>query len=210
MTHDSRQAEDDLAFMRALVADRGSDTHSFGIIYMSAGVLYGLQCLLNGALLGGAIPTSTPAWILIGVLPTVVFLGVVFYERWRTRGTDAGAGTTSRALKAAFVGGAIANMVVALIIGWVAYERRDWSIWFLFPVVVCAFQGAIWFTVATLRRRAWQGATAICWLASAVALGLLIDYTAAYLVTLGIAFFACMALPGYIMVRSPAQTQATA
>lgn len=210
MTNEPKQAEHDLAFMKALVQDQGADTRSFGIIYMSAGALYGLQCLLNSALLSGTIAVTDLAWMLIGIVPTALFMAVIFFQGWRNRGMSAGAGTTSRAVKAAFTGAAIATIVMALVFGWVAYQRQDWSIWFLYPVVVCALQGAIWFTAATLRRRTWQGATAIGWFAAAACLGLLIDQTQTYLLALGVALIVCMALPGYIMIRSPAQTRATA
>ncbi|MFT5775731.1 hypothetical protein [Hyphomonas sp.] len=118
--------------------------------------------------------------MLIGIVPTALFMAVIFYQGWRKRIRSAGAGTTSRAVKAAFTEAGIATIVMALVFGWVAYQRQDWSIWFLYPVVVCALQGA----------------TAIGWFAAAACLGLLIDQTQTYLLALGVALIICMALPG--------------
>ena len=208
MTIDSKRAEDDLAFMRAIVEDHGTGDGSFGILYLAAGILYGLQCLLNAALLGADFPVSTLVWLAVGWLPTVLFMIVIFYNAWKHRAQPIGTGTTKRALGAAFAGAGIANVVLALVFGWVAYQKRDWSIWLLYPVIVCALQGAIWFAVSLLRRRFWQGLTSIGWFVSALALGFLLNQTQAYLLALGIALFVCMTLPGFVMLRSSAQNRA--
>jgi len=202
MTIDPKTAENDLAFMRALVDDQSSGNRSFGINYLAAGVLYGLQCILNALLLASATPVSTLIWLVLGFLPTMLFLCVNFYTIWQNRSQPFGTGTTKRAVNAAFAGAGIANLILALIFGWVAYGRGDWSIWLMFPVVVCALQGAIWFTASILRRRAWQGLTAFGWFISAIILGLLIDQTNEYLLALGVVLLLCMGLPGFIMLRS--------
>ncbi len=202
MTINPQKAEDDLAYMRALIKDDGSDNRKFGIIYMSAGILYGLQCIANGVLLLDMFPVSPLAWMAVGWLPTILFLIVLFYYIWRDRAQPFGTGTTKRALNAVFAGAGIANLVLAVVFGWVAYQKRDWAIWLLYPVVVCALQGAVWFAAAILRRRIWQGLTALGWFASAATLGLLVSQTLTYILVLGLALFACMAIPGFIMIRS--------
>lgn len=202
MTLDPEKAGSDLAFMRSLVEDSGFDNRSFGINYFAAGLLYGLQCLINAALLIANAEVPTWVWMMVGWLPTVLFLIVNFSTLWMNRAQPFGAGTTKRALNAAFAGAGIANLVLSLIFGWAAYQAKDWSIWLLFPVVVCAFQGAVWFTAAILRRNMWHGLTAIGWFASAIVLGLMIEKTQSYILVLGLALFACMALPGLIMMRS--------
>lgn len=210
MTLDTKKAEDDLAFMRSLVEDSGFDNRSFGINYFAAGLLYGLQCVANAALLITNAEVSTWVWMSVGWLPTILFLIVNFSTVWMNRSQPFGAGTTKRALNAAFAGGGIANLILALIFGWVAYQKQDWSIWLLFPVVVCALQGSIWFTAAILRRHMWHGLTALGWFISAAVLGLLVDQTELYILVLGLALFLCMALPGFIMMRSFSQKPAKA
>jgi hypothetical protein len=202
MTIDSKRAADDLAFMRALVEDHGTGNRSFGINYLAAGILYGVQCFTNGLLLVTATEAPTFVWLTIGFLPTILFLIVNFYTIWKERSHPFGTGTTKRALNAAFAGAGIANLILALIFGWAAYQKSDWSIWLLFPIVVAALQGAIWFTVAVLRRRIWQGLTAIGWFISAFCLGFLINEPYKYVLVLGVVLLLCMALPGFIMLRS--------
>lgn len=202
MTLDPQKAGDDLAFMRSLIDDSGFDNRSFGINYFAAGLLYGLQCLINAALLISEAEVSTWVWMAAGWLPTILFLIINFSTVWIHRAQPFGAGTTKRALNATFAGGGIANLLLALIFGWAAYQAKNWSIWLLFPVVVCAFQGAIWFTAAILRRHMWHGLTALGWFIFAAILGLLIDKTEPYILVLGLALFLCMALPGFIMMHS--------
>jgi len=206
MNIDPKRAQDDLAFMRALVKDDGSHNRNFGFIYLVAGALYGLQCILNWALLVTTAEVSPLIWMIVGWGPTLLFLIMITHNSWKMRANPYGSGTTKRAVGAAFTGAGIANLVLALIFGWVAYQKRDWSIWLLFPVVVCALQGAVWFATGILRRQVWHGVTAMGWFASAVSLGVLIDNVPAYVLVLGLALFAFMALPGLIILRLSAKT----
>jgi len=201
MTIDPKTAESDLAFMRALVADDGSHNRNFGYIYLLAGLLYGAQCLLNWALLISDAEVSPLIWMAVGWLPTILFIVLMVHNSWQNRANPYGTGTTKRAVGAAFTGAGAANAVLALIFGWVAYQKRDWSIWLLFPLVVCALQGAVWCATAILRRNMWHGLTAIGWFLSAIILGLFIDNTLIYVLVLGVALLVCMALPGLIILR---------
>jgi hypothetical protein len=196
--------------MRALVAEDGSHNRNFGFIYLIAGVLYGAQCLLNWALLVTDAQVSPLVWMLVGWLPTLLFLIMIFHNSWKNRANPYGTGTTKRAVGAAFTGAGMANLVLALIFGWVAYQKRDWSIWLLFPLVVCALQGAIWLATAILRRHIWHGANAIGWFVSAIVLGLFIDNIPAYVLSLGVALLAFMALPGLLIFRANKQTMSNA
>lgn len=207
MIMNAETARDDLAFMRAIVSEDGSYERGFGLVYGAAGVFYGLQCLINGWMLMAAINASTAVWLTVGFLPTVLFLGVLAYNSWQRRGQPAfGTGASKRALNGAFAGAGIANLVLAALFGWVAYARQDWTIWFLYPVVVAALQGAIWYAATVIRRRFWTGVTAAAWFAATVVLGLLIDDTNAYITALGVVLLVCMALPGYLILRSSAGT----
>jgi hypothetical protein len=201
MTTDVDKAKEDLAFLRAIVEDQGGNNKSFGIVYGSAGALYGLQCVANWALLASDTPAPTIVWMLVGWLPTILFLAINFAFVWKDRKAPFGTGASRRALNAAFAGAGISNLILALIFGFIAYQRRDWSIWFLYPVVVCALQGAVWFMAAILFRRSWYGLSAAGWFVAAILLGMFIEQTHTYLLVLGLALFLLMGLPGYIMLR---------
>ena len=211
MTMNADTARDDLAFMRALVSEDRNYERGFGLVYGAAGVLYGLQCLINGWMLMAAVSAPAAVWMALGTVPTVLFVFVIIYNFWQRRGQPAfGTGASKRALNGAFAGGGLANLVLAALFGWVAYAREDWTIWFLYPVVVAALQGAIWYAATVIRRRFWTGVTATGWFASTVVLGLLIDDTNAYIMALGVVLLLCMALPGHLIIRSSSENNSTA
>ena len=195
-------AQEDLAFMRALVSEDSGYEKRFGLIYGAAGILYGLQCLINGWMLMAGINASSAVWIALGIIPTVLFILVMIAGLKNAQGEGAfGTGASKRAVNAMFAGGGIANIVLAAVFGWVAYVRGDWSLWFLFPAVVAALQGAAWCAAAITRRSAWSGMVAAAWFVATVMLGLLINDMHAYLTALGAVMFLCMGLPGYVIVR---------
>lgn len=205
MTITPETAQEDLAFMRALVSEDSGYERPFGVIYGAAGILYGLQCLVNGWMLMAGVNASSTVWMALGIVPTILFVAVIVVGLSRQRGQSAfGTGASKRAVNAAFAGGGIANIVLAGIFGWVAYMRGDWTLWFLFPVVVAALQGAAWCAAAITRRNMWSGVVAAAWFFATVVLGLLINDTHAYLTALGATMFVCMGLPGYLIVRSSA------
>lgn len=201
MKMDQSSAEGDLAFMRAIVEESGTYDRSFGINYFAAGLLYGLQCFANGILLLGSIEAPSWVWLMIGVLPTVLFLSVNILTIWINRDHPFGTSTAKRAIGAAFAGSGIAILILAGVFGLVAFQRGDWTIWFLFPIVVCALQGAIWFAAAIIRRKLWFGMTAFGWFASTLLLLAFIEQAAAYVTIMGLVLILLMAGPGYIMLR---------
>jgi hypothetical protein len=210
MNIDPKTAESDLAFMRALVADDGSHNRNFGYVYLLAGLIYGTQCLLNWVLLISEAEVSPLIWMAVGWLPTILFIVLIIHNSWQNRTNPYGTGTTKRAVGAAFTGAGAANAVLAIVFGWVAYQKRDWSIWLMFPLVVCALQGAVWCAIAILRRNFWHGLTAVGWFFSAIILGLFIDNTLTYVLLLGVSLLVCMALPGFIILRASKRTMSNA
>lgn len=205
MTITTQTAQDDLAFMKAIVTEGSSYERGFGLVYGAAGLLYGLQCLINGWMLIAAVAAPTWVWLALGILPTVGFVLVLIYNSYQRRGEPAfGTSTSRRAVTGAFAGGGIANLVLAALFGWVAYQKGDWAIWFLYPVVVAALQGALWFTASVIRRQVWSGVTAAAWFVSAIVLGLVMNDTNTYITALGVILLLCMALPGYVIKRGAA------
>lgn len=201
MTLNSETAQQDLAYLRALVDEPQLYNKAFGLNYLAAGLLYGAQCALNGLLLAFRIDAPTFVWMLIGFLPTVLFLAINITTALKLPGGGFGTGVARRAITAAFAGAGAATAILAGIFGWIAFQRADWSIWFLFPIIVCAVQGAVWSAATIIRRRAWYGVTAAGWFVAAIALAPFYNQAPAYLIVLGLTFFGCMVVPGYIILK---------
>ena len=205
MNADRQSAQDDLAFMRAMV-EEGSQTNLTGTSMMViGGVLYGLQCLGHWAEAAGLLVYPGMVRLLIGFGPTVLFLAVVAWVTWRDRGRGFGKTTASRAIGAGFAGAGIANITLTFVFGFNAARSGDFTLWLFYPAVVCAIQGAVWFAFAVLRRRLWLGAVAAGWYIAGALTGVLVHSPADYLLVLALSMFLLLALPGAVMMRLAAK-----
>ncbi len=203
---DIEKAREDLAFMKSLVAGDSPAFYETGLIYGAAGLLYGVQCVINWADLAYGWNMPPLAAMINGFLPTVIFMIIIFAVMFRNKakGRSAagfGESVVSRSMGAAFAGAGVANIVLAIVFAAAALKEKDWAVWFYFPVTVTALQGAVWFAVAIVRRRLWMGAVAAGWFLVALAAGLMVRDATTYLLVLGAGMFACMVLPGYALMR---------
>ncbi len=197
---DTDNAQNDLAFLRALVNEGPKTQVSAGFLFIVAGVAYGIQCLLFWLQMTLKLEWPPLMWPVVGFAPTAIFLGVMGYMLWRDR-RDSQHGVATRAMNAAFGGAGLANLSMCIVFGYVSSAEKNFLIWMLYPAVVAALQGAAWYIAYMIRRRLWLAAVSGGWFATAVALGFLIHDMPNYLLLFSLALFVLMAAPGYVMVR---------
>ncbi len=115
----TQSAQDDLAFMKSLVAgDGGARTgRVFGQCYFWAGVLYGGQTLVQTAQAANLITLSGPVTLVFVIGVSAVFLAVLAYITWANRGAAPG-GLNSRAIGAVFGATGMANFSLIAAIGY--------------------------------------------------------------------------------------------
>jgi hypothetical protein len=199
--NETQQAHADLAFMKALVQEGERSQMAGGAIFLAAGLLYGLQCLVHWTQAVGVTHFSDRFMLafVVGItLAFVIVLGVVF---WRDREMGQHA-VSARALNAAFGGAGLANLVLCSVFGLVAWKERSETIWLLYPVTTCVVLGFAWFVAWMMRRRPWLAVVSLGWYATALGLGLLIGGdVGTYVGVLGVALLVLMALPGAVMMR---------
>ena len=205
MNADPKSALDDLAYMRALVEAPGAFQRSFGEAYFAAGLCYGLQMLAHAGQEIGWLPGEGLAALLIGIGPTVVFLGLLTWVivREQTSRRPAG-GAVAKAIGAVLGAIGIANLVLVFVVGIVAWRAGSLTIWLIYPCVVMVLQGAAWLVIYALRRRAWFGAVALGWYVtgSVMAVGVAYENFTLFIGAAGLGFLAFMLVPGWIMMRS--------
>jgi hypothetical protein len=201
--NEREQAHADLAFMKALVEEGGRSQLTGGAIFLAAGLLYGLQCLVHWSQMVGITRFSDRFMLAFVVAVTVTFVMILTVVIWRERRSSQRAVGT-RALNAAFAGAGIANLVLCSVFGVVAWHERSATVWLLYPVTISVVQGAAWYVAYMMRRRVWLALVSAGWFATAVGLGLLVGSgrEAAYLLVLGMALLVLMAVPGAVMMRS--------
>lgn len=199
MNQDSETAHQDLAFLKALVSEGPKAQGAAGVVFLTAGLAYGVDCLAYWAQMTFGLPqTPMVAWTLI-LFPIVILVPVVIGVSWQNRKSGQ-QGVATRALNAAYGSAGLANLAIAIVFGYVAASRQSMLIWLLYPVVICAFLGAVWYVAYMIRRKLWLACVSIGWFLTTVALGLLIRQTQTYLLILGIALIVLMGGAGWTMM----------
>jgi len=197
---DNETLHDNLAFVRALVSEGGRAQGSAGATFLAAGLCYGIQCLLQWTQVMGWLPNG-PLSLLFGIGPTVVFLVALCIILWRDR-KNRQEGVATRALNAAFGSAGLANIFMVAVFGYNAILEKSITVWLYYPVVVCAFQGAVWYIAYMIRRRLWLAGVSAGWFATTLALGLMVHQTQWYVLVLGLALLFVMGGSGYALMRS--------
>jgi hypothetical protein len=189
----------DLAFVKALVNEGARIRVSGGVLYLTAGACYGIQCLVQWIHLAGIVDIGAIGNIIAGILPTVLFLSVMCIILWRDRKLSQN-GVATRALNSAFTSAGLANVFMVGVFAYTAITEKSILIWLLYPITVCAFQGAVWYTAYMIRKERWIAAISFGWFVTTLVLGLLIE-TPHYVLVLGIALFVIMGGGGIYMIK---------
>lgn len=208
MSHSDPEANDesidirDLDFLKALVSEGPRAQAGAGLVFLIAGIAYGLQCLLILGQIRGLIPA---VWHLtIAIAPTVILFAAIGWVMWQDRHNKSN-GVAQRALNAAWGSAGMTNGVMVVVFGYVSYTQQNFTYWMVYSVMICAVQGAMWYIAAMIRQKVWLGLVSAGWFASAVGTGLTIDYPEIYILIVAFALFIFMALPGYVMWRGAAK-----
>lgn len=198
--NDNETLHDNLAFVRALVSEGGRAQGSAGATFLAAGLCYGVQCLLQWAEVMKWLPYGLLGMV-ISIAPTVVFLIALSIILWRDR-KNGQQGVATRALNAAFGSAGLANLFMVAVFGYNAVLEKSITVWLYYPVVVCAFQGAVWYIAYMIRRKLWLAGVSAGWFATTLALGLMVHQPQWYVLVLGLALLFVMGGSGYALMHS--------
>jgi hypothetical protein len=192
----------DLAFLKALVEGDGRREAAFGAAYLLAGIGYGVQIILQWLDFAKILPLPQPLYLAVVSIPTVALIAFSAWQGWRLR-KMAVPNAASRAVDAMFNGAGLANLAVIAAIVAAAIGQRAYMMILVYPAVLFAFQGACWFVVYRVRKRAWMLAVALAWLASGVGMGVALGAMQlhAYIAIATFDLWVLMALPGWLMLR---------
>ncbi|ESQ85897.1 hypothetical protein AEAC466_01580 [Asticcacaulis sp. AC466] len=191
--------EADLAFMRSLVSEGGRAEMSGGIVFFWAGLFYGLQCLVQWANLVELIRLNALGQLSAAILPTVALLVLIGWVMWRDR-KQGPKGVATRAMNAAFGSAGLANCFIVVVFGYWAVNEKSFLIWALYPVVICAIQGAVWYTAYMIRKKIWLAGVSAGWFITTLVLGVLAK-SPHYVLAIGIALIVLMSGAGLTMMK---------
>lgn len=208
MNDPRESARDDLAFVRALVSESGQVQSSLGQALLAGGACYGVQCMIQAWLATG-VQVPVAVHLIVGILPTVAFLVAITWITIRDKHkSQHGVGT--RAIAAAFGGGGLAAMTTALIFGYLAFRNGNMETWLLHPTMICVVQGTVWYIAFAIRRQRMFGLVSAGWFVTSLALAYLLGardpgLAPLFVLVMGVALFALMALPGWLLMRAGAR-----
>lgn len=203
MKDPTESARDDLAFVRALMSESGQVQGALGQALLVAGACYSVQCLIQAVLATG-VPVPVAVHLVVGFLPTVIFLVLIVRITAREKGASKHSVGT-RAINAAFGGGGLAAMSTALIFAFLAYRSQNMATWLLHPIMICVVQGTVWYIAYAVRRCGWYGLVSGGWFATSLVLAGLLGMDGpipVFLLVLSAALAGLMALPGYLLMRA--------
>lgn len=194
-------AQADLAFMRTLVQSGGGQFQkTFGQGYLAAGLCYGAELLASAAQGLGFVPMNLVAALAIHLLPTVVFIVLMFRITWPTR--HAKPSMFGRAMRAVFACIGTSYICLAVVIASVALRERSLATWLIYPCAVYVLQGAAWLIYFNLSRRPWLLLVALGWFACGIAMAWFVNNPAIYMVLAAFGLTVLMVAPGWLLARS--------
>jgi len=201
MSSETQDIREDLAFLRALVQAGDDYRRPFGEAYLAAGVCYLGQVALGLAQMLGWLGGDPVTGISVGVAPTAIFLGWLAFILVRHRGEIPNS-PTGRAIGGVFGAVGLANLVLVVVIGSVAWRERSFATWLIYPCAAFVLQGAAWLVANVMTRRGWMMAVALVWFACAVGMALTIWSTLWFVAFVGLGLGLGMAAPGVVMMRA--------
>jgi hypothetical protein len=204
MTVTPKSAQDDLAFLRALVQPGDILQRGLGESYFAAGLCYGVQMLASAAKAMGLIPATQAVSLIVGIGPTAVFI-VLLIAILRRSWAEPPTGAVRKAIGAVFACIGIANLVLIAVIGLVALRQHSVTTWLIYPCAVFVLQGAAWLVSYSLGRRPWHGVIGLGWFATAVVMAWFIQSTTVFILLTGAGLILFMVTPGWVMIRRTAR-----
>lgn len=204
MAIDKTTAAEDLAFLKRLMSpdDDGAAQRGFGAMYALWGMAFAIPLFVQWAGFMGWVALPDWYWTVVATVVSVVLtiLTIVLGRR-----DGPAVGVQAKAWSSVFAGVGIANLAVLIGLGLAANRLGDGRVLMLHAVVVFAFQGAAWYVVWALRRKAWLAVVSGGWFVLAAAMGATLpgpDFV--LLAAVGLTLL--MGVPGFVMMRTPRKT----
>ncbi len=190
-----------LAFMKAMVSEGPRVQVSAGLLFLVAGLVYGLVCLVYVWQIRFNVQLSPAIWLTLSIAPTAIFFVALGYVIWRDRKIG-NHGVATRAVNASYGSAGLANLFVSITFGYVAITEKMMLIWLLYPIAMCIFQGSVWYIAFMVRKKVWLLGASVGWFLTSLLLAWLIRDTGSYLLVLGIALISLMGGSGFYMMRT--------
>jgi hypothetical protein len=187
---------DDILYMRRLAEQGRRGTIAGGLFLGTAGLVFGLACIVQWVLIRGHQPAIWLAYLWAGAFLLYGVVWLSLFLRLQRHCQPAAAGTSHMAFGALWLGCAAGILVSSAAITIVVHVTGNASAQQLYAPVIFGFYGVARCGIGILAHRKWMLAVAAAAFVSALALAGLADDTRAFLV-MGVALLLTLALPGF-------------
>jgi hypothetical protein len=198
MTDDHASLRDDIAFLRDLARDDGSDLAREGTNMIVVGLVFGAVTFIYWLFFAGYIapPTALVPWLWAAGVGIMILVTLLL-----NRGVPRASGAASRALGAALGGTGVSLLApcLGLMLGGARLGNAHLVLW-IFPVILFTLYGAAWGVAWVVKRRQWLFNVAVGCAATAFAEGALASSPHQWLV-LAVGLLLLVALPGAVILR---------
>jgi hypothetical protein len=199
----SNTMKDDITYLRRM-ADEGRSTPILGGVFLAcAGVIFGVACLVQWALMLRGVDGVAPimelwsgAMLLFWLVWTMVFL------RMRRSGVAA-SGLSNKTFQMSWFGTGIGITVSCLGVAIAGAVVNSPTVMLAYPPMVFGFYGTAWLVSGGLAQRRWMYGVAAASYGFAIIIALL-SAQALMLPVMGVALMITLALPGFLLMREKA------
>ena len=158
MSDQADSARSDLAFLKAVVDDKGPLMGVFGAHLFWPGLIYGLNFVYIWAIAAGHVPWPWEGLAWTWVPGTILYTPIPIYLWWRSRGITLGPSARGFASAWSTVGAMSAATVGMLLIATAQTGHPFYAVW---PGLAFVIYGGCWMAGAVVRRQLWHGLVSI-------------------------------------------------
>jgi hypothetical protein len=198
MTDERESLRDDIAFLRDLARDDGSDLAREASNMIVIGLVFGAVTFTYWLVFSGyvALPPTVVSWLWAAGVALMILVHMLL-----NRGVSRATGAASRAVAAAWggIGVSLLAPCLGLMLGGARIGNAHLVLW-IFPTILFTLYGAAWGVAWVVKRRQWLFNVAFACAMTAFVEGGLVSSPHQWLV-LSAGLLLLVALPGAVILR---------
>lgn len=199
--------KEDIGYVRRLVEEGQRGTIAGGLFLASAGIVFGLACVVQWAALRGYLPGAffrgSRLWGVATAIYTVVWLTLYYLHGGFQRRCGQPASAAERNFGKVWGSMALAILITIIAIALAVHATQNKSLLFLITPMVFAFYGMSWCICAAQSKRRWMYLVSLTCYVSTLLLALN-SGRIEQLAVMGVALLLTLGAPGLYLMREKA------
>lgn len=198
--HTAPQAQDDIAYIRALAQEGRHAPPLNGPFLVAAAVIFGGASVAQWAIQSGVLDVSRWAQLWVWLAAGAIFAVTLSFLIRNTRNKPGATTVRNEAIGVAWSGVGYLIFTVWLSLMAIGFTTGNWTVMQVMPSLVFAAYGVAWLVAAAMSEVKWMNAVGIASFVGAVVLGAVSHTFWVYLV-FAVLLMAVALIPGLILMR---------